>query len=134
MTLERMTEELEARMARLGISEDDLEETFIRGTGAGGQKINKTSSTVVLRHRPSGIEVRCQKERSQSMNRQTARAELCDRIEEARTARRLEEQNAREKTRRQKRKRPKGLKEKILKHKHRRSETKKTRGSVKRWD
>lgn len=129
-----MTEELAARMARLGISEDDLEETFIRGTGAGGQKINKTSSTVVLRHRPSGIEVRCQKERSQSMNRQTAREELCDRIEGARTAKRLEQQNAREKTRRQKRKRPKGLQEKILKHKHRRSETKKTRGSVRRWD
>lgn len=129
-----MTEELAARMARLGLSEDDLEETFVRGTGAGGQKINKTSSTVVLRHRPSGIEVRCQKERSQAMNRQWARAELCDRLEEARAARRLEQQNAREKARRQKRKRPKGLKEKILKNKHHRSETKKARGSVKRWD
>jgi peptide chain release factor len=51
-----MTSELEERMAGLGIREDDLEESFIRGTGAGGQKINKTSSTVVLRHKPSGIE------------------------------------------------------------------------------
>lgn len=129
-----MTPELEERMARLGISEDELEESFIRGTGAGGQKINKTSSTVVLRHRPSGIEVRCQRERSQAMNRQLARAELCDLIEQSRQARMQAEQDAREKTRRQKRKRPKGVKEKILKHKHRRSETKQTRGRVRRWD
>lgn len=125
-----MTRELEERMARLGISEDDLEESFIRGTGAGGQKINKTSSTVVLRHGPSGIEVRCQKERSQVMNRHFARAELCDRIEEKRAAVKLAERSEIEKTRRQKRKRPKGLKEKILKHKRQRSETKKSRGRV----
>lgn len=121
-------------MARLGIPEDELEESFIRGTGAGGQKINKTSSTVVLRHRPTGIEVRCQKERSQSMNRHRARVELCDRIEERRAAEKLAERSVIEKTRRQKRKRPKGVKEKILQTKHRRSETKKSRGRVRRWD
>ena len=125
-----MTPELEERMAGLGIREDDLEESFIRGTGAGGQKINKTSSTVVLRHKPSGIEVRCQKERSQVMNRHFARAELCDRVEEQRAAAKLAERSAIEKTRRQKRKRPKGLKEKILKTKRQRSETKRTRGRV----
>lgn len=129
-----MTPELADRMERLGIREDDLEESFIRGTGAGGQKINKTSSTVVLRHRPSGIEVRCQKERSQAMNRQWARAELCDRIEDTRAAEKLAERSVIEKARRQKRKRPKGVKEKILKTKHRRSETKKTRGKVRRWE
>ena len=129
-----MTPELEERMAGLGIREDDLEESFIRGTGAGGQKINKTSSTVVLRHKPTGIEVRCQKERSQVMNRHFARAELCDRIEEMRAAAKLAERSAIEKTRRQKRKRPKGLKEKILKTKRQRSETKRTRGRVRRND
>ena len=129
-----MTPELEERMAGLGILEDDLEESFIRGTGAGGQKINKTSSTVVLRHKPTGIEVRCQKERSQVMNRLWARTELCDRIEEKRAAAKLAERSAIEKTRRQKRKRPKGLKERILKHKRQRSETKKTRVKVRRWE
>lgn len=123
-----------ARMAALGIREEDIEEVFTRGTGAGGQKINKTSSTVVLRHRPTGLEVRCQRERSQSANREIARAELCDRLEARRAAQRLEKQNAREKKRRQNRKRPKGLKEKILQHKHRRAETKKGRGRVGRWD
>ena len=129
-----MIPELEARMAGLGIREDDLEESFIRGTGAGGQKINKTSSTVVLRHKPTGIEVRCQKERSQVMNRQWARLELCDRIEEKRAAAKLAERSLIEKNRRQKRKRPKGLKEKILKSKRHRADTKKTRGRVRRWD
>lgn len=121
-------------MAGLGIREDDLEESFIRGTGAGGQKINKTSSTVVLRHKPTGIEVRCQKERAQVLNRHWARTELCDRIDEMRAAAKLAERSVIEKTRRQKRKRPKGLKEKILKHKRLRSETKRTRGRVGRWD
>jgi peptide chain release factor len=121
---------LAARMSKLGLREEDIVESFIRGTGAGGQKINKTSSTVVLRHVPTGIEVRCQRERSQSQNRHLARVELCDRIEQRRAEARLEKQNAREKTRRQKRKRPKGLKEKILRHKHHRSDTKKQRGRV----
>ncbi len=125
-----MTAEVEARMAELGIREDDLSETFVRGTGAGGQKINKTSSTVVLRHLPTGIEVRCQRERSQAQNREIARAELCDRVEAWRMGLKLERQNEREKKRRQTRKRPRGLKEKILRHKHHRSDTKKQRGRV----
>ena len=61
---------LAARMRHLRIHEEDLQEDFVRGTGPGGQKINKTSSTVVLRHLPTGIEVRCQRERSQAQNRQ----------------------------------------------------------------
>lgn len=125
-----MVSNLTSRMTRLGIREDDLEELFVRGTGAGGQKINKTSSTVVLRHKPSGIEIRCQRERSQAANREIARTELCDRIETLRAQARLERQNAAEKKRRQARKRPRGLKERILQHKHRRSETKKGRGRV----
>ncbi len=123
--------ELAERMVRLGLREEDLEESFVRGTGAGGQKINKTSSTVQLKHLPTGIEVRCQRERQQSANRVWARWELCEKVEEQRQTAKLETQNAREKTRRQTRKRPRGLKEKILRHKHQRSDLKKQRGRVK---
>jgi protein subunit release factor B len=72
---------LDARMAKLRITEEDLVEKFILGSGAGGQKINKTSSCVYLKHVPSGIEVKCQAHRSREMNRFLARHELCDRIE-----------------------------------------------------
>ena len=126
--------ELQRRMSKLGLREEDLEENFIRGSGAGGQKINKTSSTVQLRHIPTGIEVRCQKERQQSANRYWARMELCDRLKAARDEVRMEKQNEREKTRRQTRKRPRGLKEKILKSKHVRSEVKKNRRTSRRGD
>jgi peptide chain release factor len=125
---------LEKRLKKLGIRDEDLTESFIRGTGPGGQKINKTASTVVLRHTPTGTEVRCQRERSQSANRYWARAELCDQLEAARRAARLEEQNDREKKRRQSRPRPKGLQEKILKTKHKRSEVKKSRGRIRSSD
>lgn len=122
--------ELALKMKELGILEDDLEESFVRGTGPGGQKINKTSSTVQLRHGPTGIEIRCQRERQQSANRYWARWELCQQIETKRDAAKLEQQNEREKKRRQTRKRPRGLKEKILRHKHQRSDVKKQRGRV----
>ncbi|WP_038165792.1 peptide chain release factor-like protein [Verrucomicrobium sp. BvORR106] len=121
---------LQKRMLKLGIREEDLEETFIRGTGAGGQKINKTSSTVVLTHIPTGLEVRCQRERSQSLNRQVAREELCGKLEEKLAAVKLEKRNEVEKKKRQNRKRPRGLKERILKTKHQRSEVKKQRTRV----
>ena len=121
---------LRQRMLKLGIREDDLEESFIRGTGAGGQKINKTSSTVVLVHVPTGIEVRCQRERSQSLNRLVARAELCDKLEAKLAAAKLEVRSAVEKKKRQNRKRPRGLKERILEGKHKRSEVKKHRSRV----
>jgi protein subunit release factor B len=127
-------DELSRRMAKLGIREEDLREQFTRGTGAGGQKINKTSSTVQLLHEPSGIEVRCQRERSQSANRHWARVELCDHLEEQRAAKRLAAQQEQEKDRRRKRKRPRGLKERILETKHRRSDTKQKRGRVRRDD
>jgi len=105
---------LHQRMRKLRLREEDLQESFIRGSGPGGQKVNKTSSTVVLRHVPSGLEVRCQRERSQVLNRHWARVELCDRVEAARQEARLAEQNEREKTRRQNRPRPRGLKRRIL--------------------
>lgn len=125
---------LNARMRSLRIREEDLEETFIRGTGAGGQKINKTSSTVVLRHVPTGIEVRCQRERSQSQNRLIARTELCDRLEARRAAEKLEAQNEKEKARRQNRPRPRSLKKKLVKSKRHRSGIKQNRGRPARDD
>lgn len=118
------------RMRKLGIREEDLEESFIRGTGAGGQKINKTSSTVVLVHVPTGVEVRCQRERSQSQNRVIAREDLCDKIEGKLQAARQEKKDAVEKKKRQTRKRPYGLQMRILETKHKRSEVKKKRGRV----
>ena len=125
-------ETLRKRMLKLGIREEDLEESFVRGTGAGGQKINKTSSTVVLVHVPSGLEVRCQRERSQSQNRIIAREDLCGKLEAKLSAARLEVKNAVEKKKRQTRKRPRGLKERILENKHQRSEVKKQRQRVSR--
>lgn len=121
---------LHQRMRKLRLREEDLQESFIRGSGPGGQKVNKTSSTVVLKHEPSGIEVRCQRERSQVLNRHWARVELCDKMEAARQEARLAEQNEREKTRRQNRPRPRGLKQRILEGKKQRSGVKKQRGRV----
>ncbi len=96
---------LKRRMVDLGILEDDLIERFIRGTGHGGQKINKTSSCVYLQHQPSGIEIKCQAQRSREMNRFIARRELCERLEELAQGRKSERQQRIEKIRRQKRRR-----------------------------
>ena len=115
------------RMAALGIREEDLEERFIRGSGSGGQKINKTSSCVALRHIPSNIEVRCQRERSQSANRFFARRELCDRIEEAQTGVVRAEQAAVAKIRRQKARRSRRTRQKIRETKEQRSALKRSR-------
>jgi protein subunit release factor B len=85
MTLFAVSEEknqwLKERMEALGIHEKDIEEKFIRSSGRGGQKVNKTSTCVYLKHLPTGMEVKCMKERSQSLNRFLARRELIKRIE-----------------------------------------------------
>lgn len=75
-------EELQKRMELLGIKEEDLLEKFVLGSGKGGQKVNKTSSCVYLKHLPTQVEVKCQKDRSREMNRFFARRELCDQLEE----------------------------------------------------
>ena len=113
-------EALKRRMVSLGILEDDLIERFIKGTGHGGQKINKTSSCVYLQHHPSGIEIKCQAQRSREMNRFLARREICDRIEEIEQGRRSKRQQQIEKIRRQKRRRSRRQRQRdvVLKRQH----------------
>jgi len=120
------------RMASLGVAESDLRETFIRSSGPGGQKVNKTSSCVQLVHIPTGLTVKCQRERSQAMNRFLARRMLLDRIEKLQKGVVEAQQDRAEKIRRQKRKRSKRAKEKMLEGKHRQSEKKGLRGKVPR--
>ena len=74
---------LQERMEALGIHEKDIEEKFVRSSGSGGQKVNKTSTCVYLKHLPTGIEVKCMKERNQSLNRFLGRRELIKRIEKS---------------------------------------------------
>jgi protein subunit release factor B len=125
-----MTDSLTARFEKAGIRVADLEETFARSAGPGGQNVNKVSTAVTLRHRPSGTTVMVQDSRSQAMNRKLARERLLDAIEtaqrDARAARRAE----REKVRRQNSPRPRGLKRKILETKRKRSTLKKLRSTV----
>lgn len=102
------------RLAALEVGLDEVEERFVRGSGPGGQKINKTSSTVCLRHRPSGIEVRCQRERSQAANRFTAWIELCVRLEARRRQATAAVRDARELARRQTRQKSRGQKARML--------------------
>src|SRR6202140_1190118 len=105
---------LSTRMAQLGIRDADLEERFARSGGPGGQNVNKVSTAVTLRHRPSGVSVTVQDSRSQAQNRRLARERLLDAIETAREKRRTAEIAEREKARRRKSPRPRALKKKIL--------------------
>jgi peptide chain release factor len=122
--------QIEERLAALGVRREDVEERFVRGTGPGGQKINKTSSTVVLRHGPSEVEVRCQQERSQAVNRERAWELLCTRLEERRQAATAAQQQAREQERRRRRGKTPGQKRRMVADKRRRSGIKSKRGRI----
>jgi protein subunit release factor B len=127
-------DELHERMDQLGIKEGDLIEKFILGSGKGGQKINKTSSCVYLKHIPTGTEIKCQQERSREMNRYYARKELCSRLEEKIENKKSERQQIVEKIRRQKRRRSRKSKEKMLAGKKELSEKKSLRKAPKDFD
>src|SRR5437764_14529235 len=118
------------RMRRLDIREADLEETFARSSGPGGQHVNKVSTAVTLRHRPTGVSVTVQDSRSQAVNRKLARQRLLDAIETAREEHRAADIARREKERRRKSPRPAALKAKILDAKRRRAELKKRRAKI----
>jgi protein subunit release factor B len=118
------------RMQALGVREQDIEEQFVRSSGAGGQKVNKTSSCVVLHHRPTGIRVKCQQERSQSLNRFLARRILLDKIEAQLRGAESAEQQEIAKIRRQKKRRSRRAKQKMLADKRRQAEKKSSRAAV----
>src|SRR5436190_9107899 len=126
-----MKDAITARMHKLGVRDADLEESFARSSGPGGQNVNKVATSVTLRHRPSGISVTVQDSRSQAMNRKLARERLLDAIESAREEQRMAEIMKREKERRRKSPRPARLKRKILESKRRRAELKKQRTKIK---
>ena len=115
-------------MEDAGIFEDDIEESFILGSGKGGQKVNKTNSTVVLKHLPSGINVKCGKDRFRETNRFFARRRLLEKIIEQENFLKSKKSKEIAKIRKQKKRRSKKLKEKILKDKHLRSNLKASRG------
>jgi peptide chain release factor len=118
------------RLARLGLRAEDIEESFARSSGPGGQNVNKVSTSVTLRHGPSGISVTVQDSRSQAMNRQLARARLIEALEEQRRERLARERAEREKTRRRNRPRPAGVKRRMVDSKKKRGAVKKLRGRV----
>jgi protein subunit release factor B len=115
------------RMERLGIFEKDIVEKFVRSSGRGGQKVNKTSTCVYLKHLPTKVEVKCQRERSQALNRFFARRILANKIEKVILKEKSEEQQKIEKIRRQKRKRSKRAKNKMLEEKRKQAQKKQAR-------
>ncbi len=131
MITQEKWEKLQVRMDKLNISEADLSEHFIRASGKGGQKVNKTSSCVHLVHKPSGVETKCKQSRLQGSNRFFARRDLCDKLEAKLLGIKSKKRQEQEKIRRQKRRRSRRAKNKMLDAKSRQGEKKALRRSVK---
>jgi protein subunit release factor B len=121
--------ELIDRMEKLGVHKEEFEESFVRSSGKGGQHLNKTSTCVVLVHRPTGLSVKCQRERSQALNRFIARRILLDKIEATQFGIQSAQEQEREKIRRQKRRRSRRAKEKMLANKRLHAEKKTLRAA-----
>lgn len=121
---------LKVRLRALGIREDDLDESFVTSQGKGGQNVNKVATCVVLFHRPSGIRIKCQRERSQGLNRYLARTMLADKLEAAKLGAASQREQEIERIRRQKRRRSRRAKNRMLADKHARSAVKSLRGKV----
>ncbi len=125
-----LPEDFVKKALKLGVKPEDFVEQFIRGSGKGGQKINKTSSCVLLRHLPTGIEVRCQFHREQSKNRLSAYKLIINKIEEQILGARSQKVREIFKLRKQKKKRSRRAKEKMLEMKRERGEVKELRRKV----
>lgn len=125
---ERMT--LEKKMLALGVREEDIVESFIRSSGPGGQNVNKTATCVYLKHLPTGLEVKCQRQRSQLLNRNLARHILLSKIENRIRQGLLQKQSLKAKIMRQKRKKPKAVKLRMLEQKRRHSDKKSARRKI----
>jgi protein subunit release factor B len=129
VSLEKASQ-LALRMAALGVSEAEIDESFVRSGGHGGQNVNKTSTCVMLVHRPTGLQVKCQETRQQGLNRFIARRILLDKIEEKQKGFVASEREAIERIRRQKRKRSRRAKQKMLADKSHQADKKAGRRSV----
>ena len=125
---------LRDKMQALGIFENDIDESFVRSSGAGGQHVNKTSTCVQLVHRPTGLSVKCQQDRSQAVNRYLARRLLVDKIQQQILGIKTAARQAAEKVRRQKRRRSRRAKNKMLADKHHQSEKKQNRQFRGDWE
>lgn len=125
-----LSEKVLAKAARLHIEPEDIEERFVRGSGAGGQKINKTNNCVQLRHLPTGTEVEVQEHRVREANRKTAYRRLIEKVEDQVLGAKSEKQQKIFKLRKQKKRRSRKAKEKMLEAKKRRGDLKKTRQNV----
>lgn len=129
VSLEKETQ-LSRRMAALGVRESEIEESFVRSGGHGGQNVNKTSTCVMLLHRPTGLQVKCQATRQQGLNRFLARRLLLDKIEAMKTGFVAAQRAEIEKIRRQKRKRSRRAKARMLADKAHHAEKKAARRPV----